>query len=202
MLDSLQMQCGAKTILLALQANQRGCFIRIVVEENEWYNAIIVPMSVVDDFRQCVESVTRGSAVTKGMVESEGRTIFVRLDHDDLLLGERSEKRNISIIVPRPAIGGFKKMLAELIEGAATAIQPAARREWKPRLAEKTLYSGKLSTGTKTIQVMLKENPMGRFVRLVEGDGFRFTSVLVPAEQLEEFRKLLDEAICASRQAS
>jgi hypothetical protein len=49
---------------------------------------------------------------------------------------------------------------------------------------------------------MLKENPMGRFVRLVEGDGFRFTSVLVPAEQLEEFRKLLDEAICASRQAS
>jgi hypothetical protein len=37
------------------------------------------------------------------------------------------------------------------------------------RLDERIFYSEKLSAGTKTIQVMLKENqnPMGRFVRLV-----------------------------------
>ena len=199
-LQSLQMECGARIILLALQSNQRGNFIRVVVEENDWYNAIIVPLFAADEFRQCVDSVTRGGAVTKGMVESEGRTIFVRLEHNDLLLGERSEKRNISVIIPQPAIGDFKRMLDELLETAATAAKRPNRRPQKPRLDEKTLYSRKLPAGAKTVQLMVKENSLGRFLRLVEGDGFRFTSVIIPAEQLDEFRNMLDEAICVSRQ--
>ena len=198
-LQSLQMECGARIILLALQSNQRGNFIRIVVEENDWYNAIIVPLFAADEFRQCVDSVTKGGAVTKGMVESDGKTIFVRLEHNDLLLGERSEKRNISIIIPQPAIGGFKRMLDELLATAVAAAKRSNRRQQKPGLDEKTLFSRRLPAGTRTIQLMVKENSLGRFLRLVEGDGFRFTSVMIPAEQLDELRDLLDEAIVVSK---
>jgi hypothetical protein len=194
------MECGARIILLALQSNQRGNFIRVVVEENDWYNAIIVPLFAADEFRQCVDSVTQSGAVTKGMVEIDGKTIFVRLEHNDLLLGERSEKRNISIIIPQPAIGGFKRMLDQLLATAAAAAKRSNCRQRKPGLDEKTLYSRKLPAGTKTVQLMLKENSLGRFLRLVEGDGFRFTSVMIPAEQLDEFRNLLNEAACVSKQ--
>jgi hypothetical protein len=86
-----------------------------------------------------------------------------------------------------------------------TDISPALSRQSdtrleKPRLDGKTFYSKKLPAGAKTIHFMLKENSFGRFVRLVEGDGFRFTSIIIPAQQLEEFRTMLDEAINVSNQ--
>ena len=55
---SLQMESGTKTVVLALQSNWRGHFVRISVVEKDWRNSIIVPLSVLEEFRQCVESIT------------------------------------------------------------------------------------------------------------------------------------------------
>jgi len=199
-LHSLQTQSGNKTIVLSLQSNWRGHFIRVIVEENGWYNSIIIPASVTDEFRQCVESVTQGGLAPKGMVESDGKAIFVRIEPDGLLLGERTGRHNVSIIIPQAAIGDFKKMFDQLVEFFPSKSNPHGGQHGKARLDEKVFYSEKLPAGTKTLHLMLKENPMGRFVRLVEGDGLRFTSVMIPAQQLEEFRAMLDEAISVSKQ--
>jgi hypothetical protein len=198
-LHSLQTQSGNKTIVLSLQSNWRGHFIRVIVEENDWYNSIIIPASVTDEFRQCVETVTQGGLAPKGMVESDGKAIFVRIENDDLLLGERTGRHNGSIIIPQAAIGEFKKMLHKLAE-VAPANSKQSGQHGKTRMDEKVFYSEKLPAGTKTLHLMLKENPMGRFVRLVEGDGLRFTSAMIPAQQLERFRAMLDEAISVSKQ--
>ena len=199
-LHSLQMQSGAKTITLAFQSNWRGHFIRIIVEENDWYNSIIVPLSVMGEFRQCVEAITKGGPDSKGMVESEGKTIFVRIENDGLLLGEKTGTRNSSVIISQAAIGDFKKMIDEMTDISPPGSSQQSNQQSKPRLDEKIFYSEKLSTGAKTIHLMLKENSLGRFARLVEGDGFRFTSIIIPAQQLEEFRRMLDEAISVSNQ--
>ena len=199
-LHSLQTQSGNKTIILSLQSNWREHFIRVIVEENEWYNSIIIPASVTDEFRQCVETVTQDGLAPKGMVESEGKAIFVRVEPDGLLLGERTGRHNVSIIIPQAAIGDFKQMFNQLMEFSPSKSNPHGGLHGKARLDEKVFYSDILPAGTKTLHLMLKENPLGRFVRLVEGDGLRFTSVMIPAQQLEKFRAMLDEAICASKQ--
>jgi hypothetical protein len=191
--DCLQLDCDATTILLALQSNWRGYFIRIIVDEGGRYESIIVPLSLVGEFRQCVESVTKGGPLPKGMVESEGRTIYVRLEQYDLLLGERHATRNVALCIPAPAVNDFKMMIDELMS-------VAARLPNRRGLAEITLYSQKFLAGPKTVQVLLKENSLGRFLRVAAGDGLRFTSVLIPVEHLEEFKRLVDEAVSVSRQ--
>jgi len=51
-LHSLQMQSGTKTIILALEANWPGHFIRIITEEYGRYYSIIAPLAVIAEFRQ------------------------------------------------------------------------------------------------------------------------------------------------------
>lgn len=128
-------------------------------------------------------------------MEVDGRAIFVRMEENSrcLLIGEHSNKRNISVSIPPAGIDEFKKLLSELIE---LARQPQVKKQ----LQESTLYSANLPGDPKSIQFMLKENQRGRFVRIVEGDGVRFTSIMIPARQLEEFRKTLDQAIKISNQ--
>jgi hypothetical protein len=193
------MESGTKTVVLALQSNWRGHFARISVVEKDWRNSIIVPLSVLEKFRQCVESITTSGSAAKGMIEGEGKAIFVRIENDDLLLGEKTATRSDSIIIPRAAIGDFKGMCDKLLEVSLSGGSQRGTNQWKSRLDEKVFYSEKLPVGAKTIQLMLKENSLGRFVRLVEGDGFRFTTIMIPAQQLEKFRAMLDEAICVSR---
>jgi hypothetical protein len=47
--------------------------------------------------------------------------------------------------------------------------------------------------------MLLKENPRGRFVRIVEYNGNRSASIIVPSTGLREFHKLLCEMIEAER---
>ena len=70
----------------------------------------------------------------------------------------------------------------------------------KPPVSEDTLKSEQLQVERKLITLTLKENPRGRFLRIVEDVGGRRNSIIIPAPGLEEFRKLLDEMLKASNE--
>ena len=59
------------------------------------------------------------------------------------------------------------------------------------------LHSGAVQIERKHFQFALKENPRGRFLRIIEDTGGRFNSIVIPATGLAEFQKLLAEMIQA-----
>lgn len=72
-LHRLQMESEGKAITVALQANWRGFFIQVTVEENGWRGSVIVPLSVAAEFRERLENVTNEGLTSKGMIETEGK---------------------------------------------------------------------------------------------------------------------------------
>jgi hypothetical protein len=70
----------------------------------------------------------------------------------------------------------------------------------KPPTQESTLHRAEAFIERKEFSMLLKENPRGRFVRIVESNGNRPpTSIIVPSTGLREFHKLLCEMMDADR---
>jgi hypothetical protein len=68
----------------------------------------------------------------------------------------------------------------------------------RPPVQEDTLKSGEVQIERKKFVLFLKENPRGRFLRIVEEAGGLNASIIIPSTGLAEFRKLLDEMVKAS----
>lgn len=64
---------------------------------------------------------------------------------------------------------------------------------FKPKVAENTLKSQIINVERKTFVFMLKENPVGRFLRITEDVHGRRNSIIVPLAGLDEFKKALLE---------
>jgi PurA ssDNA and RNA-binding protein len=65
---------------------------------------------------------------------------------------------------------------------------------------EDTLKSGQVRIERKNFTLMLKENPRGRFLRIIEEVSGRSDSIIIPSTGLAEFQKLLDEMVKASNE--
>jgi hypothetical protein len=63
------------------------------------------------------------------------------------------------------------------------------------------LKSETIAVERKNFIFDLKENPRGRFLRITEDAHGRRDAIVIPAPGLEEFRRILDEIIAASREA-
>ena len=70
----------------------------------------------------------------------------------------------------------------------------------KPPLHEDTLKSGQVQIERKTFQLTLRENPRGRFLRVVEDTAGRRNPIIIPAPGLEEFAKILGEMAQVSKE--
>lgn len=69
----------------------------------------------------------------------------------------------------------------------------------RPPSNEETLKSEKIQIERKTFVLTLKENPRGRFLRITEDVAGRRDTIIVPSTGLEEFKKIMDEMVKASR---
>jgi len=69
-----------------------------------------------------------------------------------------------------------------------------------PPVQEDTLNTGQVQIERKTITFILKENPRGRFLRIIEERGGQNASIIIPSTGLAEFQKLLEEMIKASNE--
>ena len=76
------------------------------------------------------------------------------------------------------------------------------RPQMQPRqpVQEDTLKSGQVQIERKTITFILKENPRGRFLRIIEEGSGHNNSIIIPSTGLAEFQKLLDEMLKASNE--
>ena len=79
---------------------------------------------------------------------------------------------------------------------------PNGNRQPKPHLTEDTLHRAELQIERKTFHLVLKDNPRGRFLRIVEdvGSGRQPASIIVPDAGLKEFQEILDEMIRSEKE--
>jgi hypothetical protein len=76
--------------------------------------------------------------------------------------------------------------------------QPWHQSPPHPRANEDTLKSQEVQVERKMFVFLLKENPRGRFLRIIEEGGRLSNSIIIPAAGLKEFQKLLDEMLKAA----
>lgn len=72
----------------------------------------------------------------------------------------------------------------------------------KPRIIEDTLHRTELLIERKLFTLTLKENPRGRFLRIVEnsGNGTKYASIIVPSAGLKDFQKILADMVKTSEE--
>jgi hypothetical protein len=69
-----------------------------------------------------------------------------------------------------------------------------------PPVQEITLLRQEILIERKGFSLALKENPCGRFIRIVESNGNYFASIIVPAAGLLAFQRLLGDMIRADKE--
>jgi len=78
--------------------------------------------------------------------------------------------------------------------------QPGYQSAPRPRADEDTLKSEQIQVERKTFVFLLKENPRGRLLRIVEESGRNSASIIIPSTGLEAFQKLLVEMVKTSNE--
>lgn len=68
----------------------------------------------------------------------------------------------------------------------------------RPFGEETTLRTDQIQIERKNFAFILKENPRGRFLRIIEDVGGRRNTIIIPAPGLEGFRKVLEEMVKAA----
>ena len=76
--------------------------------------------------------------------------------------------------------------------------QPWHQLPPRPHVQEDTLKAHELQIERKTFVFLLKENPRGRFLRIIEEGGKFSNGIIVPSAGLNEFKNLLAEMLKAS----
>jgi hypothetical protein len=67
-------------------------------------------------------------------------------------------------------------------------------------VSEDTLKSGEMQVERKTFVFLLKENPRGRFLRIIEQNGKHSDSIIIPFAGLDAFQQLLVEMTKAAQE--
>jgi len=77
--------------------------------------------------------------------------------------------------------------------------QPFYDNPPKPRVAEDILAQKEVFIERKTFKIALKENPRGRFMRIIENsqNGAKHSCIIIPEEGLREFQQMLGELLQA-----
>ena len=70
----------------------------------------------------------------------------------------------------------------------------------KPPVQQNTLLRKEIAIERKEFVVALNENSRGRFVRIVERNGSRGDSIIIPIAGLKDFQQLLADMIKADRE--
>ena len=70
----------------------------------------------------------------------------------------------------------------------------------KPRVQENELLRREITIERKEYAVTLRENPRGRFVRIVERNGNRADSIIIPAPGLNDFQQLFLDMVKTSNE--
>ena len=72
----------------------------------------------------------------------------------------------------------------------------------RPFVNEDTLKTSGLQIERKAFVLALKENPRGRFLRIIEEGGHKRASIMIPSTGLADFKQVLDEMVAAAEKTT
>ena len=70
----------------------------------------------------------------------------------------------------------------------------------KPFLQENLLYGNQIVIERKELTITLRENPKGRFIRIVERGGNHQASIIIPSTGFKDFQKVLADMVKAEKE--
>ena len=77
--------------------------------------------------------------------------------------------------------------------------QQYGNQQPRPQIQEETLKTCNLEVERKSFRLALKENSRGRFLRVTESGGNKFSSIVVPASGLADFQLMINEMVSVAR---
>ena len=209
-----QLEIGPTRYVFMLKANPRGRFLRITEKTGEAFGILIIPDTGLAVFQQVLEKMFQAAsrppagkpglqpAFQTELVKAE-RKHFVFVLEDDprgrfLRIIERAGSHDNEIIIPLGSLEGFKKLTDEMV-GAAFG-QPLAPIPVPVPQPDYMLKNGQMQAGNRNFTMQLKQNEHGRFMRIIQEKEGRLSTIIVPAEYLEEFKKwVVDMAKAAKK---
>ncbi|HEY3761785.1 MAG TPA: hypothetical protein VGN23_08555 [Verrucomicrobiae bacterium] len=201
-----QARFGDVNLMLSLKENSRGRFLRVSEKSGERFASLMIPAAGLRQFNGTLSEVFR----------TNGKPGRVQIDHKDFVLAveqenqqsflsiiENSRHRSEQVFIPAEGWGAFEKMMeemAEISEQSPFPISPVVELPPPVLLKETIIKSMIVQIENKSFKLTLKDNPRGRWLRLTEKAGQRFTCLYVPATGLEMFKQMLQKIIVISDQ--
>ena len=209
-----------KSFVFMLKENLRGRFLRITEKSADGFTCLIIPASGLEAFNQLLEQLLKaakkrpsavppaaGQPLKAEQLQVERKNFEFVLDEDPrgrfLAILEKNGSHSNELIIPASGLEIFNHQVSEMVAAAnSQPVPPATGTEvntWPPSV-EETLKSGQMQLERRAFTFMLKKNAHGRFLRITteEKEG-RYNSLIIPAEGLEEFKKLVVEMAKASK---
>jgi hypothetical protein len=113
---------------------------------------------------------------------------------------QNANAKNVAMFFSGVA-NGFQRMSARVMISnerpspfrTRPTMQSGNHLPFRPHIQEDTLKSEQVQVERKSFVFLLKENPRGRFLRIIEESGRVSNSIIIPCAGLREFQKLLAE---------
>lgn len=201
-----QARFGYVNLMLSLKENSRGRFLRVSEKSGERFASLMIPAGGLRLFNDTVSEVFRANG-KPGRVQIDHKDFILAVEQADrqsfLSIIENSRNHSEQILIPAEGWDAFEKMMgdmAEVSEQAPFPFNPVM--ELKPAAVpqETIIKSTIVQIESKSFKLTLKDNLRGRWLRLTEKAGQRFTCLYIPAAGLEPFKQMLQRTMLVSDQ--
>jgi hypothetical protein len=201
-----QIRVEGVNLMLSLKENVRGRFLRVSEKNGERFASLMIPAEGLKQFNDLLSDLVRFSEKS-GRITVDRKDFTLVMDHDGcgvfLNILEECKGHVECITVPGSGLNAFAKLMDSM--AATSELEPFPFnpvRELQPTVSvqEKVIKSTIVQVETKSFKLTLKDNPRGRWLRITEKAGQRFTCLYVPALGFEQFTKMLQLTIEVSNQ--
>ena len=213
-LKSAQIELGRTSFMFALRQNARGRFLRITEKNQDAFGSIVIPDTGLAVFRQVLDTML--AAAQPSEAGFTPRTVEVRIErktfsfvleqdqtHRFLRIIEHAGSHANEIILLTKGLAAFKQLVDEMVQAVdeQPPVAPVETSGPPPAdYADYILKNGQLQAGIRNFTFQIKQNEHGRFMRIIQEKEGRLTTIIVPGEFLDEFKKwVMDMARAAKK---
>jgi hypothetical protein len=212
-LKSTFLEVGRTSFMFALRQNARGRFLRITEKNQDAFGSIVVPETGLVAFAQMLATMCLAAQPAEAgftprteEVRIERKVFSFVLDQDTtrryLRIVEHAGSRANELIVLTKGLADFKQRVDEMVQAADAQPMVAGAETGAPppaEFGEYLLKNGQLLAGNRTFTFQIKQNEQGRYLRIIQDKEGRLTTIIVPGEFIEEFKKWVLEMAKAAK---
>jgi hypothetical protein len=193
-------------LMLSLKENSRGRFLRVSEKNGERFASLMIPAEGLKQFNDLLATLVRFNEKA-GRITVDRKDFTLTMDADGhgvfLNIVEESKGHVERILVPGSGLNAFVKLMdsmAATSESEPFPFNPVRELQTFVSVKEKIIKSTIVQIENKSFKLTLKDNTRGRWLRLTEKAGQRFTCLYIPAVGFEQFKKMLQMTMEVSNQ--